>query len=515
MSTSSLILPRYTECEYSLFVSYAHADDQANNSWVTALKQAIHDRLESLPRVIAALPLHFSGENGPSVGRLGHELQERVRKSFGMLLVVGEKYVSSGWCEKELAFFQEVFGAEGTKSRLLIAVMSQWALNEAKKGDQWRKIVAVDQLCEPMYKANYPREPIPAMLDNGMYAKTFFDGVRNLTEPLCEEIRRSFEEERTAPISQPKASSARTPWQATSPDTLSIAIGPVTNNLRGKAEVLKGALENAGASVTLLGRELADDYRPHNGSPLREVLVKADRLVVPIVNSDPLQGMIPGGHATILSREWSGLNKKKPIVWYRPDDVQVETDDRAPDEHLAVFKALAPVCASEEAVVNLLFGVNVGRALRIYIERHPQEPVYYRLARIIYEAWEKLPPDPKRPALRCELLDLDAIDTAAKDPAGVILLGPQGLKSVSSLHAQMNLVRESFPKSGNYPGFVALILAPPPPKQCPQHDWAGIKFYKYPEEPKLVIDEESLPWLEEFIHEVWLNSQNSNLEPAR
>ena len=138
----------FKDCTYSLFISYAHDDDSAGFGWVTSLRNAISQRLDSLDDDIPKMGLHLSMENGPRGGTLGSELQERVEESFGMLLVIGKKYVNSKWCEKELKFFCEHFGEAGLRSRLYIAVMSEAAVNKAQQGEQWKLLMPGDQIWE-------------------------------------------------------------------------------------------------------------------------------------------------------------------------------------------------------------------------------------------------------------------------------------------------------------------------------------------------------------------------------
>lgn len=509
MTTINSKLPKYSECEYSLFISYAHADDEANNWWVSALKEAIWSRLKNLRREITKLELHFSGENGPSVGYLSDELKERVRRSFGMLLVIGEKYVTSGWCEEELKFFAEVFGPEGAQKRLFVAVMSESALRLAEKGQYWKRFIAKDQLWVSMYQDKAPNSPLKPRLDNGMFPDSFFQQSTRIADPLIKLIQDDYEEStKVSQTHELNRATAATPWSAPALQQLRVAIGPCTDNLLDKAAILKDALEKTGAEVTLFNRSVIADYDPDDGTPLRPALDSCHVLVVPIANGKPLRPDIEGGHATILSKEWAILNKRRSIVWYRPSDVEIPHNETAAPKHLDKFHQLAPVCSSEQAVVNLLFGVGSANAIKVYIEKHPKEPSYYRLTRQLEAAWNALPADPNRPALRCELLDFADLESKPKDVAGVVLLLPEGLKNSASLKAQQMLVQKTFPKKGStYPGCVALIFKPPP-KFAASHDWADVKFCKNDEEPKLVLDEESREWLDEFLCEIWAQYQS-------
>ena len=54
----------FKDCDYSLFISYAHKDDSSEFNWVEALRDAIYMRLDKLDNDIVKKELHFSHENG-------------------------------------------------------------------------------------------------------------------------------------------------------------------------------------------------------------------------------------------------------------------------------------------------------------------------------------------------------------------------------------------------------------------------------------------------------------------
>ena len=192
MPTSNPSLPKYEACHYSLFVSYAHGDDESNNYWVTALRDAVWGRLENLNRNITKRQLHFSGTNGPTAGHLTDELRGRVARSFGMLLVVGEQYVSSGWCEKELQLFVEIFGEQAIKTRLFIAAMSEAALSEARKKERWIKLFGDEQIWIAMYDEGDTNKPLPHVPYKKHYPQAFFDKVKDIANPLIARIEQDF-----------------------------------------------------------------------------------------------------------------------------------------------------------------------------------------------------------------------------------------------------------------------------------------------------------------------------------
>lgn len=497
----------FKDCEYSLFVSYAHDDDSAGFGWVQSLRNAISQRLDGLDNDIPKLGLHLSQDNGPSGGTLGSELQERVAKSFGMLLVIGKKYVGSEWCEKELKFFAERFGAEGFKSRLYIAVMSEAAVTKAQQGAQWKRLMPADQLWVPMFERHEPNQPLSHRTGDGVgFPDAFGRQVAKLADRLISEIELDYAESKR---SLPKPGTVGAPdtgvASATRPgQRKQVVIGPHTASLAAKVQAIKAALEDAGADVTVIGRSAIDDYDPEDGTPLRALLAAADVLVAPLTFEQPLQRSTVGGHTTVLSTEWAAAGKaERNVVWFRPADVEVKPQDMASERHLKCFEQLSPVCCTETALVNHLFGIGSGAAIRVHIENHPQEHAFKRLSRQLEEAWAKLPPDASRPMLRCVSLDLDDLANASKDVAGVVLLLPVPLKDPRSLLAQIDQVQRFIPKIGTYPGCVAILYNPPLASQVPKHEWPYVQIKKSDEEPKLTIEDDSKLELEEFLVDLW------------
>lgn len=487
----------FKDCEYSLFISYAHDDDSSEFGWVTSLRNAISQRLDGLDNDIPKLGLHLSHENGPSGGTLGSELQDRVAKSFGMLLVVGKKYVNSEWCEKELKYFRERFGDAGLKSRLYIAVMSEAAVNKAQLGEQWKRLMPADQLWVPMFQEIDRNRPLPHRTSDGSpgFPGQFVTQASRIADKLIAEIEKDYAESKKAvPEPEPQPTGQRK----------QVVIGPHTPSLGAKVDAIKAALENAGADVTVLDRGAIDDFDPDDGRPLRPLLAKADVLVVPMTLERPLQPATAGGHTTMLMREWAAAGKaERNLVWFRPADVVVRPEDLASEKHQKCFEQLAPVCFSETALVNHLFGIGSGTAIRVHIENHPQEHAFKRLARQLEDAWNKLPSDPSRPMLRCVSLDLDDLANASKDVAGVVLLLPVALKDPRSLMAQIDQVQRLIPKNGTYPGCVAILYNPPLDTQVPKHEWPYVQIKKSDQEPKLTIEDDSKLELEEFLVDLW------------
>jgi len=514
-------LPKYSECQYSLFISYAHRDNSANNSWVTNLKEAVYFRLDNLERSITKKEIHFSELNGPVAGETGAELDDRIGKSFAILLVVGPQYASSGWCENELTYFEQRLGEEGIKSRLLIAVMTDKALELVQAGTMWKRLVAPNQLLwVRMYHPSDPKKPLDSTPNRNQFPisfpQIFFDQASLLADKLQEWIQMDEVKSQTASPNHGASTCVEllSPWSVPSSRQPQIVIGPCTENLKTMAEHLRDSLAKIGAHVSLLAPTVMVDYDPADGKPLRPVFEKADVLIMPITNKKPLRPDIPGGHATLIGEEWSKLNKSRGIIWYRPTEVEVSSEDSASQMHIEKLSQLAPVCQSMNAVISLIFGAERDDAIKLYVEQHPQEPVYFKLTNRLSAAWKSLSERGKIPQnlpLICEPLVLNTLESmppheARKmlmDAAGVVLVLPQNKKGSSILRSQQKLIEESDGRRTgiNYPGCVALIYKEP--NLYPSGEkWVLVEFLASGEGQMLNVDADNTGCLDAFLTEV-------------
>ena len=149
------------DCTYTAFISYAHADDTASLDWVSHFCRELQRVLPAVARIPRLPPLHQSGLNGPVAGVLGDELKANVAASFAMLIVVGENYVHSEWCLRELEYFRALFGEQGFRERLFIVAMSEPAALALADKPAWRALMPEgDQLWLGFFKDDDRRLPL-------------------------------------------------------------------------------------------------------------------------------------------------------------------------------------------------------------------------------------------------------------------------------------------------------------------------------------------------------------------
>ena len=167
-------MPPLKDFEYSAFISYAHADDEAWYGWVSCFRSELERGLRALLRGLDIPRMHLSGDNGPVAGVLGEELQQRVAASFAMIIVVHENYAQSNWCLKELAYFKALFGDQGLRERLYIVALSEPAMRQVSSSAAWRRLLPHDdQLWVPFYDPADKSRPLDIYMGPGLVATSF------------------------------------------------------------------------------------------------------------------------------------------------------------------------------------------------------------------------------------------------------------------------------------------------------------------------------------------------------
>jgi len=503
--------PVYQQCKHSLFISYAHLDDRANNGWVTTLKEALFDRLVGmLPSGIPKFGIHFSGQKAILSGDLASQLRSAVDESFAMLIVVGKQYVGSGWCEVELEAFQNVFGADPEGGRLFVAVMGEDLIASVSGLSRWKQVVG-GNACIEMFDPVSRNDPLEPRMEDGSpgLRPPFKRKAYAIADRLIEEITKDFNAtERQALIpSIENRPPLKGSWATHSAEPLRVLIGPCTQSLDAQSDRIQATLKKAGLQVSRMQREDLVDYDADDPSAVRAVLDGADVLVVPLGLEKPLLPSEAGGHATILQREWKALGKRRDVVWYRPPIDTGSAQSTLAAKHLAVFDALAPVCTTEPALVNLLIGAGEGSAIKLYIEENPRQQ-HEAVIRELNSAWNRARNGQQRPDLAWVTLKLRDLPTTPNDAAGVVLLYADRNKSKRSLSSQEAEVEKLLPKPlGKYPGLVAAIS--PPVGAVPDHRWRDATFLSPGDGDTLTVDPVSDERVARFLEDAWRHHEEA------
>jgi hypothetical protein len=198
------------DCEYSAFISYAHADDEAWFGWVSQFKRELERGLAAVLRGAKLPPVHLSAFNGPVSGELAQQLSERVARAFAMIIVVHDNYVQSEWCLKELEYFKASFGDAGLRERLYILALSEPAVQQASAGAAWQRLLPTgDQVWLPFYDEADRTQAAPVYMGPELVSPRFREQFLRLRRDFAEKIKASIGEDRT-PIVTPVATPAGT-----------------------------------------------------------------------------------------------------------------------------------------------------------------------------------------------------------------------------------------------------------------------------------------------------------------
>lgn len=481
-------LRRFADCESSVFISYAHADDELNNSWIShfasELKQDLESALAREDKGRDEMPqVYLSKYTGPVAGELGQQLRDKVLRSFAMVIVVDDKYASSDWCLKELGYFHEAFGSAGLDSRLTIVALRERPMRRVTEKPQWRQWFNGRS---PVWKSFFdPRDldsaPVPVLRDDG-------PGMTNAMFKLYKPLRDDLVAKIRADLSKATPPTAATRWVvgACRPE-----LDAETQQLATQlAELNKGEVDRVPPSALLSSKNL------------KALLLPAESLVLPFNQGQPINDTTPGGHLAQQLAVWRGLGKRDDAVRLL-DLGHVAADEAAEAEHLQFLDDCKIERLQPAQLLDWLAPRPAGqggeqsrrpsRRVCVYIETNASEHDAWRqLGAQIRSRWDRLLQARQVDAqlsLRTYGFDIDKLDDFALDEAdGVVLLW--GQKEPRSLLSQINRVEDIFRDPA--PAIVAR-LSPPQPRseqRVPAMQWDVLRFCGR-DLPPVVLEPES------------------------
>ena len=491
-----------TDCEYTAFISYAHADDEAWYGWVTCFRNELERGLRALLRGVPLPRLHLSGENGPVAGALSEELKKRVAASFAMIIVVHENYAQSDWCLKELEYFKALYGDEGFRERLYIVALSEPAMRQVSSSAAWRRLLPHDdQLWVPFYDPADTTRPLDIYMGPGLVATSFRSPFERLRSDFAIKLRRA--------AAAPVAASTSLLFRA-SPEAAP-ELPCVASATAAAGEVLFGFVPPGAAAATaavvarlnslgVAAPQIATDAVFSDFADFDA----ADRLVLACDDTPPMMASLAaGGHLELQHDAW--LRKGKPADRLHWLDLRAPTAAApTPGSGAAYVATLGTAALDVDALVALLQPrpqpvlPPPPQAVRIYIESNRNERTLWEpLGEQIRRKWDaisrELAPERIPPlSLRPRGLPVDQIDSFPNldDADGVVLLW--GKKTADALVAQINKVEGKMaPGRDAAPGIVAYLMPPQPASEpIPAWGWQVLRFDASDEEAIDVVDEE-------------------------
>lgn len=480
-------LPRFLDCEHSVFISYAHADNELNGNWVTDFANEFSEDLKAeLSRQKLGKPLppvHLSEFNGPVAGDLGPQLSGRVARAFAMVVVVDRFYASSEWCLRELQYFKQHFGREGLAHRLYLVALAEGPMSEVVGRPAWRDCFAdLNPVWVNFYSDDVERRLVRVLRDDGRAPTSgFLERFDRIRQDLVGKI----------------VTDLATPVPATPGARLVLGIGR-PELAPALAEVLAELRRHDPGAAALAPEALMDRQA------LVEQLKDADTLVLPFNDGQPLYPTEPGGHLAALVRQWKRLGK--PDEGLLLLDLSAVPAPRPADaEDREFLQSLGRPRLGRAALLQQLFppppdapgaaaARGPARPVRLYIESNQNEPRQWKLlGEQIRRRWQKLLDERKVSvplSLRPSGLNVDQIDLFNLDDAdGLILLW--GQKEARSLLSQINLVEDRLTELA--PAIVA-YLSPPKPRPeraVPALGWQVLRFNQREQPPPEDLEPEA------------------------
>jgi len=513
------------DCEFTAFISYAHADDAAWFDWVTQFRNELERGLQALLRGVRLPRLHLSGENGPVAGALSEQLRRRVDASFAMIIVVHDNYAQSDWCLQELDYFKSLFGEQGLRERLYIVALSEAAMLRVSASASWRRLMpGDDQVWMPFFDAADRNRPLDIYLGPGLVSPAFRAPFERLRSDFAAKLRQAAAMPvPTAARELPLPATARPgalPPPAFQPGLPTAATGPVLVGFVPPASAAAAAtvaamLVQHGLPARLLSTDVVfSDFADFAG---------AGHLVLPFDDAPlMLASMAAGGHLELQRDAW--LKKGQPLDRVHWLDLRAAPPPPRQWQGGAAWVAaqgalVQPV--SVDALVGLLQPPRAGPELpappaqvRIYIESNRNErtlwePLGEQIRRKWDEVCHRLAPGRVPPlSLRPRGLPVDQIDSfpSLDDADGVVLLW--GRKTSEALVAQINKVENKMTAGRDAaPGIVAYLM---PPQQAsepvPAWGWQVLRFNAACEDDIDVVSEEN-DQLERFLKRVYERRQ--------
>ena len=487
------------DCEFTAFISYAHADDAAWYDWVTQFRNELERGLAALLRGVKLPRMHLSGENGPVAGMLSDELQKRVAGSFAMIIVVHDNYAQSDWCLRELAYFKSLFGEAGFRDRLYILALSESAMLSVSGGSAWQSLLpSSDQVWLPFFDAVDRNRPLDIYMGPGLVSLAFRTPFERLRSDLAAKLKAA-----TSEVLPPRPSleAAATPGSA----------APAPGAAAGGASAGAGgavfgfvpaacAAATAAVAARLAGRGLPARLLTQDAvfGEFAELDTAAHLVLAFDDTPAMLTTLAPGGHLQLQRDAWLKKGKAADQLHW----LDLRADQAAAGQGAAALVAgLGGAGVTADALLDRLrpaIHPAATQAVRIYIESNRHERTLWEpLGEQIRSKWDELcsqlAPGRVPPlSLRARGLPVDEIDSFASldDADGVVLLW--GRKTSDALVAQINKVENKLaPGRDAAPGIVAYLMPPQEASEpIPAWGWQVLRFDATDEERIDVVDAE-------------------------
>ena len=475
--------------QHDVFFSYATLDNDLQSNWVKDFRDDLRKRvlleLKSGPYQdidLDQIDFFIDDKGIPANGGLVDELIEAIKRSNFLFMFVGDNYLRSDYCSKELEWFSGRFAS--IERQALNHMFMLMLTRSAVKG------ASVGRLGEIKSKAKYESvfdeetgSPIERLLptDGGKrlaFNPTYTDLVSKIARTLVQRILDKGVDLPTAPATG---------------ETV-IAFGAVTRSLKEYRTALAGEIaQTLGVKTDLL--ELDDLASPPEEIHAR---LKQAKFFVQLVDRSPigiLGGSQPGG---FLAEQEKLVRADLPFLWVEPRDKADAAVKEADAKHLAYLdqvSAAALKLSQAEFVQELAKRLRVGngrgadssvRFAKIILEHsESDEEQMSQVRRIVSAAWSDVT-KANGLQLRFSAADWDQMKEAPEllqTCHGIVVVDRS--KPLKTLYVQMDDIEDELARRNYELGRRTFVL---PPKSSPTiMNWPTILFKEQDNNPDLVV----------------------------
>jgi hypothetical protein len=362
---------------YDAFVSYAHSDDHSTDNWITKLASKLQ---KILGTKVAGFDLRIDSQGLGETGQVPNILEGQLGRAEMLLVFLGDNYLKSEDCERELESFIKKSRVHDIEKRIFIIVLS-----ESVKSKSWKQL--------EKYRKN------------DQYYFDFSKGAR--PEPFHQKIKWESE---LAPnpdlekkVDDLVAAIMRTLSELHRATKKTILIGAVTDDLKSHRSDLLDQLRlhHDGCELELLDPE--GQFNSWDENELADQIGSPTVFVLPFSGAKVYQpGIGDGGHLALQARSVPA----ERIVWWHvpggiplaqsPEQASREQESRKGQlEFLRSRAAENPKIAPDQLVLKIkerLLGTRRQPSAKLLWEGRSNLESSYRLA-IAYteQMWAKSP----------------------------------------------------------------------------------------------------------------------------
>ena len=343
--------------QHDVFISYASLDNALYRGWIkqfqTDLKERTHIELsdEGHKYDLDQLDFFFDQETMPANGEIAGELIDAIKISNFLIMFVGDHYLTSAYCARELEWFSSRFQTleRHALENMFMVVLTSAAVRQASEGTLG-KIKAQAKYVPAFGKAEndgpHPKHLLVGvgdyMADNPEYIK-LVDGVAStLAKRMIKKI----------PAEGSHAAVSRDSGATGGPGTKgkpTIAFGAVVRNMKDYRCKLAAKIAEA-HSVRVDTLEL-DDFSGLTADEFKERLKEAT-MFVQLIDKSPC-GFLGGQPGGFLAAQEKLVPPTLPILWITPkerSDVSPVEQDPQHLDYLNKVIASARHIAEDEIV---------------------------------------------------------------------------------------------------------------------------------------------------------------------